>query len=362
MSTAQVRTLRVLPINAVDLCFPIAGIIGEFSVLLGKRYEAFDFASFYSGLSATVTTPTPDPSTLVYNSQAIHDDPAIQKANLMALRAESAKALLDKAIGSRFNLYWQKYFNISDVVGQTLSNYTQQMSGLNNLQNALGGQYTSLNGAYLGDGRTGVVRTTSTTGTGPPNCGTPVTGSSTKTDYAYRVPYFENIAQYNRSYISLANQVLATYLALQKIPNLTKTLPVELAGIDLDVKQLQIAYVGTILMSPITGNVTRIRKRLGDYVKAGEPVVRIEDASNVFLVGTVVYAGVVHAGDLFTVTTTLPGSTSPTTIRGFVQAVEGGRSDDNQWHVIVECANGTYPLFVLPLHFSFDRQSTTAEF
>jgi hypothetical protein len=107
--TAAVRELRVIPQQAADLSFAVDGIVGELNVSLGSPVVAFDFLKFYGGLSATVTAPTADPSALKYTSQAIHDDPNVEKSLLMSLRAGSSKAVLDSAIKARQNSYWQKY-------------------------------------------------------------------------------------------------------------------------------------------------------------------------------------------------------------------------------------------------------------
>ena len=59
--------------------------------------------------------------------------------------------------------------------------------------------------------------------------------------------------------------------------NLKQVFDNELQNIDLDVKRLQIAYLNTILMSPISGVITGIYKNPGDWVQAGEPVIRVEN-------------------------------------------------------------------------------------
>jgi biotin carboxyl carrier protein len=390
MSTtaAKVRTLRVLPLNAANLCFSVDGIVGEFNVALGQSVAAFDFATFYAGLGATVTGPTGDQSSLKYNSQAIHDDPSVKAASLLALRAGSISAVLDKAIAARQNIYYKKYFNQRSLINQITTNINAKTTFLGDLVSSLVTQFTELTNAYQSDTppRIGVVKSTTnvtttsgtTTITGSNNYTTETTTSNqstwpvqtvTNTDYGYRAPYWEMGAQYLRAQLSLQDQQLAQWMSAQTIPNLATILTNELAGIDLDVRRLQIAYLDTILVSPISGIVSGIRKNLGDHVKAGEPVVRVEDNSNVLLVGTLTYPGVVTVNSNVSITTLLPGSANSTTINGTIVGV-GGRKSDEQWGVVVQCGNmlavglsGGSLTFqqILPLHFSLDRDTTTVQ-
>jgi hypothetical protein len=177
------------------------------------------------------------------------------------------------------------------------------------------------------------------------------------TDYGYRVPAIENLAQYQRAQISLIDEQYASFLFAQSVPHVVKLLENELASMDSDVYRTQIAYLNTILMSPIKGTVTGIYKNPGDAVRPGEPVIRVENNETVFLVATVVYRGSITIGSRVTVSTTLfdvPGR--PTVVKGNVVAVRG-RQDDEQWEVIVECSNlddTGKPIFPLGYHFDYD--------
>lgn len=167
--------------------------------------------------------------------------------------------------------------------------------------------------------------------------------------------------------IDLNDQMFTATMASQMMPQLMNIWSNQLAAIDLDVKALQVSYLNTMLMSPIGGVITRIRKNLGDLAKAGEPIIRVEDNHVVLLVGTLTYPGVMAIGNNITVQTTLPGAGGVTNISGKVAAVEGHRSDDEQWTVVIQCENSTPPKRgrpiisgpLLPLNFSLSRDSTT---
>lgn len=180
------------------------------------------------------------------------------------------------------------------------------------------------------------------------------------TDYGYRTPFFESQAQFERAQVSLIDEQFAQFMFGQNLPQLTQVFANELQSIDSDVFRLQIAFLNTILMSPIPGTVTGIYKNPGDPVRAGECVARVENNTVLLLVATLVFRGPITIGASVTVTTELfdaPGP--PTAITGSVVAVRGQREDD-QWEVIVQCDNldgSGQP--ILPFGYHFDYDDTT---
>jgi hypothetical protein len=187
------------------------------------------------------------------------------------------------------------------------------------------------------------------------------------TDYGYRIPFLECQAQNERAQISLIDERFTQFMAGQSVANLgftelSRMFTNELNSIDNDVFQLQVAYLNTILMSPISGTVTGIYKNPGDAVMAGEPVVRVENNADIYLVATLIFRGPISIGSKVRVKTTrFEVSGATTSVGGPVVAVRGQREDD-QWEVIVKCKNldgGGNPIFPLGYHFDFD--DTTVE-
>jgi hypothetical protein len=189
------------------------------------------------------------------------------------------------------------------------------------------------------------------------------------TDYGYRVPYWEGAAQYNRAQISLLDQQFAQFMYSQNLPNLATVFRNELNSIDSNAFRLQVAYLDTILMSPIPGIVTGVYKNPGDAVKAGEPVIRVEDNITIYLVATVVFRGPIviappppaapPPNSTVTVQTSLfgaPGALTPP-LTGIVVSARGHR-DDDKWDLVVKCTNPVdasgNPVFPLGYHFDFD--------
>jgi hypothetical protein len=185
------------------------------------------------------------------------------------------------------------------------------------------------------------------------------TQSALNVDYEYRTPYLETRARHLRALISLIDQKFDSYMFEQNIPYLKKIFSNELASIDNDVYQFQIALLRSFLISPIPGVVTGIYKNPGDAVSAGEPVLRVENNDVVRLVASLVHRGPILVGSTATVTTTLFGpSNPPTTLTGNVVAARG-QGDGNRWEIVVQINNvdgsGNH---ILPLGYSFDREYT----
>ncbi|MGB8420716.1 hypothetical protein [Paraburkholderia sp.] len=181
------------------------------------------------------------------------------------------------------------------------------------------------------------------------------------TDYGYRVPKLEASAQYYRAQISLMDQLFAAYMQSLNLTNPVQMFQNELNSIDGDVYRLQIAYLNTILMSPISGVVTGVYKQPGEAVRAGETVIRVENNETVLLVATLVYRGPITLSSNVKVTANLFSSASPITLpAGSVVAVRGLQADDH-WEVIIQCPNhqpgSTDP--ILPLGYHFDYDNTT---
>lgn len=191
------------------------------------------------------------------------------------------------------------------------------------------------------------------------------------TDYGYRTPYWEGAAQYERAQISLIDQQFAQFMATLNLPNLDLVLNNEKNNLDGDVCRLQIAYLNTILMSPIAGTVTGVYKQPGDCVKAGEPVIRVEDSRTIYLVATVVYRGPIviappgappPPNSTVTIQTKLFDlAPLPVPMTGTVVAARGHR-DDDMWDLTVKCNNldaSGNPIFPLGYHFDFDDTTIT---
>lgn len=397
MATAKPISLSVRASQAAHLCFEVGGILGELNVELGYSVKQFDFATFYALLGSIPTIPG-HPARMIYDFLEIQG--VVNKFTLASLRAEGAKATLNKAINARANVFYAKFANAPAIIAQMNSLYSPSIAGskpnrLEILASFSQQQMEQLRDAYLADGRTDVVKTTNsfvssnttansdnetidfkaaaqtfsapagsvtTTGT---RSGHLDLGKSTANqgelianmDYAYRTPYLENFAQYERAQISLIDEQFAQFMSGQNLPFLGAVFQNELQSMDGDVFRTQIAYLNTILMSPMVGTVTGLYKNPGESVRPGEPVLRVENSVEILLVATLVFRGPISLGATVTVDTMLFDSPAPpTTLSGSAVSVRGLNADDH-WEVIVKCNNldaGGKPIFPLGYHFDYD--------
>jgi biotin carboxyl carrier protein len=456
----KVIQITARPAEAANLAVEADGIVEARTVQLGDSVTSFDFAGFYPILGSTIAG---SPGQLGFTSQGIRNYGPIAASALLTLRAESLKAALDKAILARENAFYTKYGSAAAIAAKTVSSYSNLSAGskpqlLSWLSQLSTQRDDLLQTAYLRDGRTGVVESTTsqltghTTSSGESTATNTVTesgtsfatgtnqdkstgisasgeglpgatsldeegirpfsdevnhlpgvtmsevdmtltsrsaGSSTlkssgelstdvtensdetqtiiNTGYDYHVPSIEAKAQYLRAQISLIDEQYDQFIDEQKVLSLNEIFANELKMIDLDVKQLQVAYLNTILLSPINGVVTGVFADVGDSVRAGEVLVRVENNTKVFLEATLVYRGSVSVGDSVTVQTDLfskpvgppPHLVNSVTISGTVVAARGGSSDD-RWELVLSCDNqDSNGQEILPLHYSFDYDDTS---
>jgi hypothetical protein len=405
---AKVISLTVRPSQVSQLCFEVGGILGETDVELGAPALRFDFSAFYGTLGSMPSVPG-HPARLIYDFLQIQA--AVKPFTLAVLRAEANKAALSKAINARANAFYAKYANATDVIKRMRELYSPTVPQskpyrLEVLSSISENQMIQLRDAYATDGLTAVVKhthscldsTLDSTGKSisksgeflvaaehfpPPAPGATITlsggnqgvkedlqessttGSATEhqkitnTDYGYRVPSLENAAQYERAQISLIDEKFNQFMGGQNLPFLEAVFTNELTMIDSDVYRTQLAYLNTILMSPIQGTVTGIYKNPGDAVTPGEPVIRVENTDIIFLVATVLFRGRISVGATLTVTTALfdsPGGA--TNMKGTIVAARGHQEDD-RWEIIAKCNNLDGGKAIFPPGYHFDYDDTT---
>jgi len=339
--------------------------LGWRPIQLGDPVTPFAFSQFYGKLSTQSST---NPALLVYNAPGILSDQAIGASLLMTLRAESTKAMLNKAVNARENAFYAKFANQNKIISvmkelyQASAEPQQPSTGskpdmLATLSNLSQNQTDTLAGAYAATQRSGVVQNTTsvleTTAVGEQTI--------TNTDYTYRNPSNEAYAQNLRSQISLIDQQFSQYMSGQNLNHLGRVFNNEKQNIDYDVMRLQVAYLNTLLMCPIGGVVTGLYKGPGDWVKAGEPVMRVEDNSSIVLSGTLMYRGPIPTSSMLSIQTSQFNAANTQPFPAQVVAVRGHRARDDMWDVRAVCNNpldvAGKPLF--PPGYNFDREYTT---
>jgi hypothetical protein len=395
MIHAKPVSLNVRPFKVSNLCFEVGGILGESFTELGAKVSAFDFGNLYRAFREANLFHDVDPGRLRFDSNGIDTVTKITEppSALGALRAETVKAALNKAINARANAVITKYGNIKGIVDTYRKVLTDKGMRILALISLSDDTTAKLNEAYdnfvsfpvLGKQsefgpislppRPGVVTATiSSTGsqldskTFEAGNQDPKGTSSAREDqtivnfgYDYRVPHHENLAQNHRAHINLGDESLSNFMQSHYLDRMEEVFKNELASMDADINQLQVAYLNTILLSPIDGIVTGVYKNPGDPVGAGEPVFRVENNSEVLIVAKVVCRGPIAIGSKLQVETQVFDSDgSRVSIKAPVVDARG-QSDNENWEIIAKCSNlDDAGNTIFPLGYNFDYDNTGA--
>ena len=390
MASGKAINLRVRPGDSVDLCFPVDGVIGyQPSSLLGIRVDAVNTERLYGLLPETADD---DDSKLLWDSARITSylkNEAGQASGrsgltlLSRLRNVSEAADLDRALMMRQNAFLTTYSPevLSEVRRVYHDNPGDQPAVryrlLAEVEKDLAKLHDGLTSAYKKFGWAGKVRDHALSQYD--NKATQYSGSSTvhfegisdtwSWGYEFRYPSAENDLRYHQSRAAVRQEFLNAWRMSEMSRHWSTTFPNELGAIDQTIRKLQAAFVDTFLVAPPQvdmGLVTAVFREEGEYVRAGEPVVRVEQDLFVYLVGTVKYRGMLRVGSMLEVATTLfeEAGAAPTIVSGRVVAVRGHDSVSEQWDLLVqtEVENRT-PTGdpILPLNYHFDLESTSVE-
>lgn len=374
MATGKAIDLIARPVQSVDLCFPVDGVVQHLaSSLLGERVQAFDIDELFKDLGTT----TRDDARLYFDSFHIYQTLAPQV--LATLRAEPNKAALDKSIKMRENAYVTTYdidvvnmaaelfFENSADNGLTLPNL------IDGLLETVKNKHLSIKGAYDADG-VNIVKNVTSNMTGEsvvqplpaPTIQPPFVNDSSSTtiqqSIGYRHPSYDNDIAYFEAQIRNVRDKFNAYRMQKMCRYHEQTFSNELSALDQDIRQLQAAYIDTILVSPFVGVVTGVFRHPGDFVRAGQPVMRIENDSQAYLVGKIKYRGMIRVNAHVTISTTLFDE-EDLTIDGVVKSVRGHDAANEQWDVLILCANLTNNGdAIFPLNYNLDYDVTTLEF
>ena len=204
------------------------------------------------------------------------------------------------------------------------------------------------------------------------------TGTTHNRGFEFRHPSAENEMTGQRALVQLKdeqfNQELFSLQVRERNDGTTQVdmddiLENELRVIDHDVRKVQLNYVHTFLVSPITGVVTGVFKDIGESVQVGEAVLQIENDASVLLVGRLNYRSkleigmkpMVKAFHVFEADTT----DIPLEMEGEIVSIRGHRADNDEWDIVIRCDNRENPTLSsddgkrkFPLNYTFDRHHT----
>jgi hypothetical protein len=384
--------LRVRPVNSVDLAFPVDGVISfQPALMLGHRVQGIDIEILYFNMQITlIAGEDPDRGRSKWDSESIFNyllnpspdnsgKPVVTLLRLLShLRNTSEAADLDRALLMRQNAYLTSYS--PEVLNEVRRVYYDDPSDESAVRYQLLKAveldarriHHGLEQAYQKEGWYNQIiinafskNSNSAAQDGPG--GTISFEGSTDTQsrgYEFRYPSAENDLRYHQARAAVRQEFLNAWRMSEMCRNGDTTFANELAAIDQSIVKLQSTYIDTFLFAPFDGIITGVFHGKGDYVRAGEPVLRVEAPEFVYLVGTVKYRGMLRIGTKLEVSTTLfeADGATPVTVSGEVVAVRGHDSVSEQWDLLIYCQNFTDDLpdvLILPLNYNFDFESTT---
>ncbi|UZR30742.1 HlyD family secretion protein [Methylococcus mesophilus] len=388
MATGRSVNLRVRPYQSVDLSFPVDGVISKQSdtILLGRPVLGIDVEHLYAMLGEMRNVGLQvHGGRLKWDSRQISEYlsnvagvAAGQNGTTLLgkLRNATEAADLDRALMMRQNAYLTSYSPevLAEVrrvyCGEPRDDSLARYRLLQKVEEDITTMHNGLAGAYNHRGWSGkVIEYTRSENT---NKATQYSGSGhiqfeglTDTNswgYEFRYPSAENDLRYHQARAGIRQEILNAQRMAEMCRHGDVTFPNEIGAIDLSIRKLQAAYIDTFLFAPFNGIVTGVFRGPGDYVRAGEPVCRVENYLLAYLVGTVKYRGMLGIGTKVDVSTTLfeAAGTTPVKVSGEIVAVRGHDAVSEQWDVLIFCENYTAtgdP--VLPLNYNFDFESTT---
>jgi hypothetical protein len=412
MATGKSVNLRVRPVVCTDLCYPVNGIISKQSdTLLGSKVEGFDVEDLYEKLGQTAADG--NNSRLLWDSTEIFkhlstNPAAVEKFQgeridlvdrpqgllgsrpsrkpsklewpvtvLSCLRNAPEAADLDRALKMRQNTYLTSYSpNVLMEARRVYHDNPDDQSAVRHkllkaVEDNVGQIHKGLKQGYADNGWWGIKvaavsdnSNSANQNTGSDRVHFDGTGQTLSYGYEFRYPLAENELKYNQAKAAVRQEFLNAWRMSEMCKYGDTTFPNEIGAIDLSIRKLQAAYIDTFLFAPSKGIVTGVFHGQGDYVQAGEPVLRVENDTMIYLVGTVKYRGMLRIGNRVKVSTTLfeTAGAAATTVSGKIVAVRGHDSVSEQWDLLIICSNRTdadEP--ILPLNYNFDFESTTIE-
>jgi len=204
--------------------------------------------------------------------------------------------------------------------------------------------------------------TSTATTTGTSNASDTLSQTTVIKAFDYRNPKVDNRLRYNRSRADLDDERVSQFVLSQQLPFLETFFDNDRQAMDLDVRRFQLAVLSSYLVPPISGVITGLYKDAGDYVRAGEPVLRIENEEQILLVGSVKHRNVLQLGQAVTVSTKIFDSGITKTLYCTVVAIRGHDSVSQEWDVILCCSNREAGKPIFPINYSFDYLTTTVTF
>lgn len=404
---ATILSMRSYSKRVSEHAFNISGIISESNTNsdLGSVISAFDLKSnLYDRLSEPEFSATLPTGRLLYDSSLISE--TLLPAAFCVLSNQALAAELDQAITRRQLRYLARFKHAEEIDNLVHLAIDERIKLLEKFGRLTDQHFKELDLAYTNKGQTSVAIPQSITATQVKgNLGSRQTGKteiqeggavkqvhafstdSTLTQWDDNIkswvqvtsgsnlsqetttsfeqdelhhPYIENQIRDSRIKVDLVAELLEAKLTELQCMDLVTQIELELKDIDLEIRKLQSQYIESFLVPRISGVITAVMKSTGEGVRAGEPVLRIEDDSSLLLKGVISSINQVTLGsqckiDIFDVFVSAPGT--HLVLNGKVVFIRGYELDNNKWNVVIEVSNSG--AIKLPVGYDFESQLCT---
>lgn len=175
-------------------------------------------------------------------------------------------------------------------------------------------------------------------------------------------PRLENLISSNQALLGVHQEHMRLQLAKSRVLNFERLAMTELRAVDQEIRGLQANFAHTFLFSPIAGTITAVYKDVGESVEVGEPVVRIEDPTELYAVGQIQYRGRLVLGQrvIISARALFEDPEHDREEKAEIVSIRGHETDDDEWDVILRFTNPSDASgLIYPLNYGFDPSSTT---
>jgi hypothetical protein len=415
---ARIVTLKAKAKSSADLAFDETGSIAnaEPAVEIGAQVAAYaPRTALYSQLGTLELVGDKPTGRLVFDSKALRKE--LQSKAIVILDNESHGADLDQAILARQNDWLTLYSHVADISLEASKRYGDRLASLKRLLELADEHHKAIDDAYVEEQkwdnpiddpkhnptiRPTTINTIKMAGVASIErglstdygAGTPVlshgvnqftavgklkTGGNPNSQDDWEVqtqleptvvaqritsivqsdgitfPQKENDIRRERLVADLSDEFLTDYVFFKRVPSLEMIWKNELDSIDLEIKKLQLAYIATFIFSPFDGKVTAFYKQAGENVRAGDPVVRVENENALLLVGQVVCPSAPSVGQPVKIVTQHvfgDSGSPPVILNGKVVVVKGVDTLCGRWNVTFDVGNSG--AVRIPAGYDFD--------
>ena len=178
----------------------------------------------------------------------------------------------------------------------------------------------------------------------------------------------ENNIKNHSTQIGLDDQRISATLPTLVTPDLKSILDLQFDIINREVTRAQLQFANLYLTSPISGWVTAIFKGPGEVVATGEPVLRIENPDEIFLIGLVKCRSLLSINDkVKIVVRELLEEDGRAELSGVIVAVRGHNSINDDWELTIRASNkdiviqmkdGSAKKFGFPMNYHLSHDKT----